>query len=381
MSMEGQRKVSSEKRRFRWRNGYALIGYLVLTIGMTWPMVTRLNSHFIGNNIDVWINMWVTWWTKRALTHGLNLFHTDMMFYGQGTSLVFHSFSHVNTALELLLQPVVGALPAYNIVIMLTRVLSGFGMYCLVRYLTKQPAAAFFSGLVFAFIPYLMYETSHPVVVSTQWMPFFMLHLIRLVREQRRRSILPAAAFFVLTALSSWHLMLFLTFLAVLYLLTSLVFERSSWSLSTWRDLVLAGLAALVVLSPFFYIFLREVVLEPQSYMDAVGGIGTDLAAFFLPAAGNPVLNLVSTDLVAGRPFYLGFLAIGLGIVAATMDWRRSRQWVIATVVLFVLSLGSQPQFNGHDIGPRLFWGEIVSRIVRHPFRLNVLVAFGLAGL
>ena len=312
--------MSSERRRFRWRNGYALIGYLLLTIGLTWPMVTRLNSHFIGNNIDVWLNTWATWWTEYALKNGLDLFHTDMIYYGKGTSLVFHSFSHVNTALELLLQPLVGTLPAYNIVVMLTRLLSGYGMYCLVHHLTRRPAAAFFSGLVFAFIPYLMYETSHLIVGSTQWMPFFMLHLIRLVREQRRRSILPAAVFFVLTALSSWHLMLFLVFLAALYLLLSLVFDRSSWSLSTWRDLVLMGLAALMVLAPFFYLFIHELSLEPQSYMEAGDGMGTDLAALFLPAAGNPVLNMVDNDLSAYRPFYLGFLTIGLGIVAAVMD-------------------------------------------------------------
>ena len=71
-------------------------------------MVTRLNSHFIGTSIDVWINPWATWWTKHALTQGLDFFHTDMLFYGQGTSLVFHSFSYVNAALELLLQPLVG---------------------------------------------------------------------------------------------------------------------------------------------------------------------------------------------------------------------------------------------------------------------------------
>ena len=351
----------------------------MLTLVMTWPLVTELNSHLIGNNIDVWLNPWATWWTKQALTKGLDLFHTDMIYFGKGTSLFFHSFSYVNSALELLLQPLVGTLPAYNIVVMLTRVLSGYGMYCLVHYLTRQPAAAFFSGLVFAFIPYMMYETAHLIVVSTQWMPFFMLHLIRLVREQRRRSILPATAFFVLTALSSWHLMVFLTFLAALFLLVSLVFERSSWSLSTWRDLVLMGLAALIVLAPFFHLFIRELTLEPQPYMEAVDGIGTDLAAFFLPAAGNPVLNVVSKDLSADRPFYLGFLAVGLGLVSVVMDWRRSRSWVIVAVVFFVLTLGTQPQFNGHDVGPKLFWGVIISGIHRHPFRFNVLVAFGLA--
>ena len=371
--------MSSERRRFRWRNGYALIGYLVLTVGMTWPMVTRLNSHLIGNNIDVWINTWVTWWTKRALTQGLNLFHTDMMFYGRGASLVFHSFSHFNTALELLLQPLMGILPAYNIVILLTRVLSGYGMYCLVHYLTRRPVVAFFSGFVFAFCPYLMYECSHPVLVSTQWMPFFMLHLIRLVREQRRRSILPAAAFFVLTALCSWHLMIFLALLAALYLLVSFFTERSSWSLSTWRDLALLGLVAFVVLSPFFYLFVKEQVTVDNPYMNASGGIGTDIAAFFLPAAGNPMLNVVSKDPVADRPFYVGFLVISLSLVAAVGDWRRARPWVIITVVAFVLALGAQPRFNGHDVGPPLFWAKWVTYIFRFPFRLSGLVAFGLA--
>ena len=170
---------------------------------------------------------------------------------------------------------------------MLTRVLSGYGMYCLVRNLTHKPEVAFFSGFVYAFIPYLMYECAHPVLVSTQWMPFFMLHLIRLVKERRRRSILPAVAFFVLTALSSWHLMVFLALLAALYLLVSFFTERSTWSLSTWRDLALLGLLAFVVLSPFFYWFVREQMTVDDPYMGAAHGIGTDIMAFLLPAAGN----------------------------------------------------------------------------------------------
>ena len=60
-------------------------------------------------------------------------------------------------------------------------------------------------------------------------------------------------------------------------------------------------------------------------------------------------------------------------------DWRRARPWAIITMVAFVLALGEQPQFKGHDIGPRLFWGGWVTSVFRYSFRFSGLIAFGLA--
>ena len=71
---------------------------------MTWPLALRLDTHFAGQDKDVWINPWATWWTEKAISEGQTLYYTNLMFYPRGVSLAFHSFIHVNTALALLFR-------------------------------------------------------------------------------------------------------------------------------------------------------------------------------------------------------------------------------------------------------------------------------------
>ena len=128
-----------------------LFFYGVLTVFMTCPGIKHLDTHFLGENIDLWINLWPTWWTRKVITESLKFYSTDLMFYPGGTNLVFHSFSHINTAFELLASLFVSPLAAYNLAILASLPLSGYAMFCLVYDLTNSRRAGLFAGLVFAF--------------------------------------------------------------------------------------------------------------------------------------------------------------------------------------------------------------------------------------
>ena len=190
----------------------AVLGiFCVLTVVMTWPLVTQMSTHLAGDDVDVWINPWATWWTKKVLKEGLDFYHTEYLFYPQGTSLIFHSFSHVNTAIALLLEPLIGVVAAQNTTILLAYMLSGFSMYLLVQDLFQSRFAALVSGIVFAFSPYHIDQILHPVIISTQWIPLFLLFFIRLLTGGDNGDAIAAAIFLLLTALTSWHLFLFTT--------------------------------------------------------------------------------------------------------------------------------------------------------------------------
>jgi hypothetical protein len=175
-----------------------------LTLVITYPLPLRMSHVLAGGEIDAYINPWVDWWTHHVLTTpGESLYHTDYLFYPHGVSLVFHSFSHVNTAISLALQSWVSQPAAYNATILLAYLLSGFGMYALVEYLTKSATAGIVAGIVFALNPYHVYESAHPVLVSVQWMPLSSLFLIRWLREHRWRHVVLAGLFFTLNGLTS----------------------------------------------------------------------------------------------------------------------------------------------------------------------------------
>ena len=259
-------------------------------------------------------------------------------------------------------------------------------MFCLVRYITADSRGAFFAGLTFAFFPYRMNESVHPVIVSTQWMPLYFLFLLRLLGEGRKRYAVPAALFFLLTALSSWHLMLFTLFLSVAYLGYTLVFERGRWSRVVVRNLALLAVLVGVGLAPFIYPLVREQLTVSRSYVgaDLTGGRGNDLIAFLLPAKENPIWGRLVERLYrhirsTHRPVYLGVTAVGLSLAGGLAAWRRARFWILLALCSAMLSLGPCLQIYGRDLGVLVPWSVPVVWLFRHPFRFSTLVGFGLA--
>ena len=127
------------------------LGYIALTLFMTYPVVVRLGSHYIGSGSDMWIFHWNDWWLRKCLLEWRNPFYTTWIFYPNGVSLVYHNFAWLNTLMWLLISPLVGPIAAYNIIFILNLALGGVSMYALARYLVRDPRAAFVARLVFAF--------------------------------------------------------------------------------------------------------------------------------------------------------------------------------------------------------------------------------------
>ena len=186
----------------RWlKKLWTLLIYTVITLIMTYPLVLRLQDRVIDCGTDTLIFWWNNWWIKRALTTGESVYFTQHLFFPHGVSLTYHSFSWLNTALWLLLEPLVGTMTAYNLTILWVFPLAGWGMECLVRELTGSKSTAFLAGLVYAFAPYRLSHCEHPHLMGTQWFPLYTLYLIRAVRSGRWRHILLTSLFLVLTAL------------------------------------------------------------------------------------------------------------------------------------------------------------------------------------
>ena len=385
----------------RWlgRNvtGIATLGvYVVLTLALTWPLIANMPTLLAGDDVDVLINPWTDWWTRKALTEGLDLYYTDYLFYPRGTSLVFHSFSHVNTAIALLLTPLIGGFAAYNVGVLLTYVVSGFGMYLLARYLTGCRPAALIAGVVFAFHPYHVFQSSHPVLVTTQFIPLFVLTFIRLLhdtdasRSQRLKQTFLAALWFLLTALSSWHLMLMLAGWATLYLLYELLFERARWTPETYRYLALLAVLIILTVTPFLWPILSEQLTAGATYMavDVKEGRGNDLLSFFTPTRLHPVFGPLVLEInsrigyTRNRPAYLGFVALGLVLIGAVTARRETRVWWALGLLFFILSLGSQLKWEGVPLHTgRLPWSIPIIGVLRHPLRFNTLLFLSLAVL
>jgi hypothetical protein len=61
---------------------------------MTFPAITVLNTHMIGDESDGFLNIWNFWFIKEKIIKGdLDIYHTNLQFYPIGTRLFFHTFA------------------------------------------------------------------------------------------------------------------------------------------------------------------------------------------------------------------------------------------------------------------------------------------------
>ncbi|GAG49763.1 unnamed protein product, partial [marine sediment metagenome] len=188
-----------------WREHVAVIGvYLLLTVLLTCPLILRFATHVPGDGSDDPALVWNLWWVKQAVVdlHS-NPLLCDFMFYPLGIDLTFYTLTILNGFESIPLQPLLGLVTANNVIVFATFVLSAYGAYLLARYLLPRdthPSAPFIVGLIYAFSSNrLVYASLGQFnILSTQWIPFYVLFLIKSRRKPKALRYSVLAALFLL---------------------------------------------------------------------------------------------------------------------------------------------------------------------------------------
>jgi len=363
--------------------------YSLLTVVMTWPVAEYLTTRLIGHGGDVYVHYWNNWWIGQALARGTSPYYTDLLFYPSGASLVYHNFGWLNIAGALALKPLAGPVGAYNIVFLLNIALCGYAMYNLAGYLLRNRPAAFVAGLVHAFWPYRFIHVDHPNLVCTQWLIWFLLFLIRVVREGKRRHVLLAALFLILTALARLQLFVLALFPAAIYLLYSLFAEREYWNRRTWSRLVLVGVLTAVVLAYPLFPLVREQLAgdyPDDVFIDEQSENQTDLLAYIIPNTNHPLRKDYLPDTLEAHVAFVGYTALAVGIYGAVRAGQRARLWLLIAAFSFVMALGPNLMVGGKvypgiPMPYRLIGWSFPVRILRNPHRFNILLAVPVAVL
>ena len=346
--------------RFGFKCDWALAAvlYLACTYLFFQPQMGSLGSHLIGPAEDNQEYLWDMWWGQQVLGGAGGLTHTNMIFYPEGTTLLFSTYSFYNLLLSLLLVPVLGLVASYNVLILHSFVLSGLSAFFLIRYLVRDSIAATVGGFIFAFSPSHFAQALHHMhVLSIQFLPLFVLFFIKTVRGESRWDPLWTALFFLLAALCDWYYMVFnLYFIAFCY--TYLAVKRGRFLL---RDIIrksaLAIAPALLLLSPWLYRMILLVVRNPQAASG--GGHGAfvaDLAGFVIPHSWHPLgklpflraANSSYTGNLWESTAYLGLAALALIVVARKRLVASGAPYFAGMLAFAVLSLGTYVHILGH---------------------------------
>lgn len=287
----------------------ATAGYILLTLVVTYPLVSHLNTHFIGEG-EFGLFAWNLWWVEKTVTEkDASIFHTNYLYHPTGASLALRELSLANGLAGALLQGFVSLNTAYNILIILSFVLSGLGMFLLARYVTGSNTPSYLAGMLYAFSLYRLVEvsTGHLNLAATQWIPFHTLYLIKSHREGGRKNIISAGIFLALTSLTSWQYMGMAILFTILYAAYNLTLPQTRGKKGI-MNIAYATILGLGATTPFLLPLLRELATGDYMKYSFTTFLGTsrnysiDLASIFF----SPV-KLGLLEGVTGRIFPVGY--------------------------------------------------------------------------
>ena len=119
--------IVAKPRRPHGHTLLALAGYLLLTLGLTYPLAAQFSRAIPGDGFDGWQNYWNLWWIKTAvLEQHTHPWFTNLLYAPTGVGLLFHTLNAFNGFITLPIQLVFGLLPAYNTAVLFSRMRTGF---------------------------------------------------------------------------------------------------------------------------------------------------------------------------------------------------------------------------------------------------------------
>ena len=331
-----------------------LLVYGVAALCLTWPVVLHPAAVAVGaERSDLWNSLWSLWFFQRSVLEGTSPLATELLGFPSGGSLAVAD--PVNAVLGTILVPLLGLVPAYNLLVLSHLVFSGWAAHRLAEALWPRSApgaGAWVAGFGFLAAPVLVSAAHNGTseAVAGGWLPVAVLAGLGALRQGGAKRVVLAGAALAVALWSSWYLGLCaLLALGALTLVGEGTLGLRQRSLRLVPVLVLGAAAALP---------LAWVQHHATTGVDNLIGIkgaaelalvrrmtgAADPLGFIMPGGFRSpdfrLLSRYSEDFV--HCTYLGWTLILGGALAL---WRRSTRsatgWlVLAGIVGLVLSLG-----------------------------------------
>jgi len=392
-------------RRRRLRVSWTALGvYAFLALLMSWPVVTVLGSRVPGTAtwaFDESTFVWNIWYFKHALLDlRTSPLHSALIWYPLGIDLILYTYNLFNAVIALPLQLAFTLPAASNMSLLFATTMSGFGTYLLACYVlrgaysvtgedrgetdeTRQTPlyaprptlhitylAAFLAGLIYAFASNraIYAALGHYDMVTTQWLPFYALYLLKTLREPKLKNAVLAGLFFAMAALAE---MIFASFLALFTAIVVLAVWRQ-WRLR-WNALgrlALAMAVAVLIWAPVLVPIAREFLTGDYAltgWGESVK-LSADAVGLVTPTDLNPIATAIASPGVTpsehwtaalraveegkGRfgdinTVFLGYVTLALALLGAWTGRRRLKPWIWTAIVFGVLALGPLLQISG----------------------------------
>jgi len=226
-----------------------------LAIVMTYPLVLKMNNSLLWWGGDQLFTTWTVEWVQHKIITGLHNFWNANIFYPYSNTL---AYSDHMIGVALLSFPVAvifkNPILTHNFAFLLSFILSGFGMYLLVLYLTKNKYAGILSGIIFAFSHFRFAQIAHLQILTMEWMPFIFLYLHKFFDTHKWKNLFLFIFFFILQSWSSCYYSLFLPIFVAFFCCFYLILQGKNYKILL--KLCLAAVVIAVFIFPVAYPYM-----------------------------------------------------------------------------------------------------------------------------
>ena len=316
-----------DERQNVWRDAAAFFFFVLITVWLTWPLVARLDSG-LSSAADALLNYWALGWDFHILPRDplalfdANIFspRKDTLAYSEhmfGIAVVVWPFYLVTGNLTI----------AYNAAILLSFVLSGLGMYLLVRDLTKSRLAAVVAGTIFLAAPYRFLHLVHVQLLTLQWFPFVFWSLSRFLRDGRPRQLGAVVLFSLLQLLSCNYYAVYLAFAIIVFGLVVLTAGRELLSKKKISLLGGGAIVVFVVALPFILPYQRNREQGFYRRYEDVVHFSASASDYANPSSFNkaPHFQWLRRRARSEKALLPGFAAMGLAAFGLYFGWKAAK--------------------------------------------------------
>jgi hypothetical protein len=359
--------------------------YTAAALLLTWPLPLNFLSSYPATPgegaQDLWQNLWNLWWAGAALHRGVNPFFTDVLFYPRGASLLFHPLNLTAGLLSIPLRWLAGPVFAYNALVVLSFVLSGYAVFLLAREQGCGRAAGLAGGLAYTASAFHIahLRLGHLEQVGMQWLPIYVLALSLLWRRPSIGRGVGVALALLALVFTSLYMALYAALLTAFWVLWKVAASRSGGLRSAVAPLLsLAGALALaiavvgpVLLAPMAREARKETYMQ-RSLADAAQGSAAPADAL-LPPATHPLRALLTLPSPGSLGGFLGFVPLALALAALIIRPHLAALWLALALMAWLLSLGpSLPFYRALYLLPPV-------QAARYPDRFAIVMILGVA--
>ena len=334
-------------------------------------------------NADLLLNVWILGWVARASATQPSALFDGNIYYPAGNTIALSENMLAHVPVTAPVFALTGsALDVLKAMALESFLLAGLGMFALVYFHTRNPAAALVAGAAYAFAPWRVHGFPHPQYLATGYVPLAFLAIDLWLDGRRLPSLLGLAAAIALQILACLYLGYFIAFGVAAYAGARLLATRTrplQAGAGIAAGVAAGALLALPVTLPYLRARREGIVppFDPTRFVGHAWAPWDYVSVAFVELAGVAVLTLVALDLIERAVTRLR----GRPIVLSAREWAL---WaVVAVAVLF--STGPYVTLPGGTQLPTPYlilydWLPGFSA-VRGPRRFFIVVLAGLAAL